>query len=201
MKGKYCDVIISNIILRTDQKKLSQKGQEVNTRLKDACKEKNIYLIDNTNKIKAQYLNKGKLHLNKRGSNIFSSTFVGKLSRILTWQSDKNNTFFTVEECNSDKTNVDQKDTDGNRVLKSLRCNDLNKLALAHLNINTIRNKFELLSKQVIGNVDVLMISETKINDSFPIGNFLIHGFSQPYRLDYDSKGGRIMLYIREIFF
>ena len=32
------------------------------------CKDKNIYLIDNTNKIKAQHLNKGKLHLNKRGS-------------------------------------------------------------------------------------------------------------------------------------
>ena len=48
------------------------------------CKEKNIYLIDNTNKIKAQHLNKGKLHLNKRGSNILSSTFVSELSRILT---------------------------------------------------------------------------------------------------------------------
>ena len=30
------------------------------------CKEKNIYLIDNTNKIKAQHLNKDKYHLNER---------------------------------------------------------------------------------------------------------------------------------------
>ena len=71
-------------------------------------------------------------------------------------------------------------------------------MAFALLNINSIRNKFELLSEQVRGNVDVLMISETKIDDSFPIGNFLIHGFSPPYRLDRDSKGGGIMLYIRE---
>ena len=84
MKGENCDVSISNIILRTDNKKFSQKGQEVNTHLKDMCKEKNIYLIDNTNKIKARHLNKGKLHLNKRSSNIFSSTFVSELSRILT---------------------------------------------------------------------------------------------------------------------
>ena len=42
------------------------------------------------------------------------------------------------------------------------------------------------------------MISETKIDDSFPIGNFLIHGFSPPYRLDRDSKGCGIMLYISE---
>ena len=30
------------------------------------CKEKNIYLIDNINKIKAQHLNKDKFHLNER---------------------------------------------------------------------------------------------------------------------------------------
>ena len=42
------------------------------------------------------------------------------------------------------------------------------------------------------------MVSETKIDDSFLIGNFLIHGFSPPYRLDHDSKGCGIMLYIRE---
>ena len=85
-------------------------------------------------------------------------------------------------------------------MLKSLRCNNLNKLVFAYLNINPITNKFELLSQQVRGNVDVLMVSETKIDDSFPIGNFLIHGFSSPYRLDRDSKGGcgGIMLYIRE---
>ena len=83
-------------------------------------------------------------------------------------------------------------------MLNSLRCNNLNKLVFAHLNINSIRNKFELLSEQVRGNVDVLTVSETKIDDSFPIGNFLIYGFSPPYRLDHDSKGGGIMLYIRE---
>ena len=123
------------------QKEFSQRGQEVNTHLKGMCKQKNIYLIDNTNKIKEQDLNKGKLHLNKRVSNILSSTFVSELSGILTWQRDKNNTVFTLEECNSDKTNVDQKITDGNKVLKSLRCNNLKKLVFAHLNINSIRNK------------------------------------------------------------
>ena len=55
MKGENCDVSISNIILRTDNKKFGQKGLEVNTHLKDICKEKNIYLIDDTNKIKAQH--------------------------------------------------------------------------------------------------------------------------------------------------
>ena len=74
----------------------------------------------------------------------------------------------------------------------------MNKLIFAHLNINSIRNKFEFLAEQIKGKIDILMISETKIDESFPQGNFLIDGFSSPYRLDRDSKGGGIMLYVRE---
>ena len=43
MKDENLDVSISNIILRNDNKKFSQKGQGVNTHLNDMCKEKNIY--------------------------------------------------------------------------------------------------------------------------------------------------------------
>ena len=74
----------------------------------------------------------------------------------------------------------------------------MNKVIFADLNINSIRNKFEELISQVKGTVNVLMISETKIDDSFPIANFLIDGFSQPYRIDRNSSGGGIMLYVRE---
>ena len=54
----------------------------------------------------------------------------------------------------------------------------------------------ELLSEQVGGNAEVLMVSKTKIDDSFPIANFSIHGFSPPYKLDRDRGG--IMLYKRK---
>ena len=74
----------------------------------------------------------------------------------------------------------------------------MNKLIFAHLNINSISNKFEDLISQVKGTVDVIIISETKIGDSFPIANFLIHGFGQPYRIHRNSSGGGIMLYVRE---
>ena len=55
-----------------------------------------------------------------------------------------------------------------------------------------------MLSDQIKGNIDVLLVSETKIDDSFPIGNFLIDGFSTPYRLDRNSNGGGLMLFVRE---
>ena len=102
------------------------------------------------------------------------------------------------EECISNLTLRGQKIINCKSTLKTTRDDNLNKLIFAHLNINSIRNKFEELISQVKGTVDVLMISETKIDDSFPIANFLIDGFSQPYRIDRNSSGGGIMLYVRE---
>ena len=55
-----------------------------------------------------------------------------------------------------------------------------------------------MLSDQIKGNIDVLLVSETKTDDSFPIGNFLIDGFSTPYRLDRNLNGGGVMLFVRE---
>ena len=78
--------------------------------------------------------------------------------------------------------------SDCNNTLNSLRKDNLNKLIFAHLKLNSIRNQSELLSQQIEGNADVLMISETKIDDSFPVGQFLIEGFCTTYRLDRNSK-------------
>ena len=78
--------------------------------------------------------------------------------------------------------------------LKSLCRDNLNKLIFLHLNINSIQKKNELLSEQIKGNVNKLIISETKMDDSFPIGQFLTEGFCSPYSLDCNSKNGGILL-------
>ena len=82
--------------------------------------------------------------------------------------------------------------------MKSIRRENTNKLVFAHVNINSLRNEFDLLANQVKGNIHVLMISETKTDDSFPLGNFLIGDFSKPYKLDRDLLDGGILLYVRE---
>ena len=41
------------------------------------------------------------------------------------------------------------------------------------------------------------MISETKIDESFPTSQFLIDGFSSPYRLDRNADGGGILVYFK----
>ena len=74
----------------------------------------------------------------------------------------------------------------------------MNRLIIAQLNINSIRNKFQCLEKEVCANLDILLISETKLYDSFPSAQFLLDGFSKPYRLDRCSNGGEMLLYIRD---
>ena len=46
------------------------------------CTNKNINLIDHSKNIKHQHLNKSKLHLTKRGTNISSTTFVREISNM-----------------------------------------------------------------------------------------------------------------------
>ena len=42
------------------------------------------------------------------------------------------------------------------------------------------------------------MISETKPDESFPSGQFLLNGYSVPFRSDRDANCGDILLFIRE---
>ena len=46
-------------------------------------------------------------------------------------------------------------------------------------------------------NLDVLLISETKIDSSFPTAQIQIEGYTT-YRLDRNANGGDILLHIRE---
>ena len=41
------------------------------------------------------------------------------------------------------------------------------------------------------------MISESKVNDSFPDGQLFLDGFGTPFRPDRNRNGGGIMLFIR----
>ena len=102
----------------------------------------------------------------------------------------------SYEENESNHLNQDKESCQ--RVLTSLCKDNPDRLIFAQLNINSLRNKFDYLSDLVKGKVDVLLIWETKIDDSFPKGQFLIQGFSAPYRLDRNCQGGGLMLFVRE---
>ena len=86
----------------------------------------------------------------------------------------------------------------GNPNLRALRKKKLNKLIIAHLNVNSLRKKLEFLKEHIQDNIDILMISETKIDSSFPIGQFLLNGYSTPFRLDRNAHGRGILLNVGE---
>ena len=46
--------------------------------------------------------------------------------------------------------------------------------------------------------VDILVITETKLDDTFPLGQFYVDGFTMPYRLDRNRNGGGVIIYVRE---
>ena len=66
---------------------------------------------------------------------------------------------------------------------------------IGHLNISPIRNKFDNFKDLIGESVNICLISETKIDDTFPDGQFIINGFHSPFREDRNAKEGGLLLY------
>ena len=76
-------------------------------------------------------------------------------------------------------------------TLRHYKLNSFNKVVFAHININSIRNKIEDLKEIVQKNIDILTISETKLDESFPTNQFYMDDYAPPIRLG-------ILVYIRD---
>ena len=74
----------------------------------------------------------------------------------------------------------------------------MNRLIIGNVNINSISNKFNQLKLFVQGKVDILIVTETKLDSTFPTSQFVIDGYSEPYRFDRNRNGGGVLIYIRE---
>ena len=81
--------------------------------------------------------------------------------------------------------------------LHEIRIKNVNRLLMCHLNVNSIRNKFEMLEELFKDKIGSFLISETKLDSYFPSGQFVIKGYSTPFRLDRNQNGGGLLLYLR----
>ena len=72
-------------------------------------------------------------------------------------------------------------------------------LKIATLNINSLSapGKFEGLQILLSQGIDILVVNETKLDESFPSEQFIVDGFKTPYRLDRNRTGGGIIIYVR----
>ena len=112
-----------------------------------------------------------------------------------------NESVVSDESVMSDELCGDGSGSDGenaNILLSKIRVKNVNRIVIGSLNINSLSSKFDQL-KEVIGkNLDILCIQETKLDSSFPPHQFIIDGYSEPYRLDRNRDGGGVLIYVRE---
>ena len=65
------------------------------------------------------------------------------------------------------------------------------------MNINSLPNKFEQLKELVMKYIDILVNTETKLNNLFPTSQVLVKRFAESFSLDRNRNGGGVMIYIR----
>ena len=82
------------------------------------------------------------------------------------------NTLGKSENLLSDPIIIDKNTYDVHEI-KDLRNQNPFRVIIGHININSIKNTFEPLVSFINNNLDILMISETKIDDTFPDSQFL----------------------------
>ena len=103
----------------------------------------------------------------------------------------------SILSSNSVSGDVSSDEDSPQKTLHALRLKNVDKIILGHININSIRNKIHLLADMTTNRVEILLISETKLDNTFPGPQFFLHGYSQPHRLDRTAKGGGLLFYLR----
>ena len=92
--------------------------------------------------------------------------------------------------------NNDASDDKQTNSLKIARIKNPPKVCLSHININSIRNKLDSLFEFTYGLVNFLAVSETKLDSSFPTGQFNLPGILTPYIKDLSGKSGGLLVHV-----
>ena len=81
--------------------------------------------------------------------------------------------------------------------IRQLKLSNPHKIILGHLNINSLRNKFESIADVIQGTFDIFILSETKIDESFHDKQFRLNN-NKLFRKDRNRYGGGILFYVNE---
>ena len=66
------------------------------------------------------------------------------------------------------------------------------------MSVNAINNKLEQLKYIIKNDIDPLIVNETKLNLSFPSGQFSIDRFAKPFHRDRNKNGGGVMIFVTD---
>ena len=70
-------------------------------------------------------------------------------------------------------------------------------ITIGHLNVNSLRNKLISIKEFIKSKLDIFLVSETKIDNSFPNQQFSIDG-CKTYRRDRNNFSGGLLFYVNE---
>ena len=95
--------------------------------------------------------------------------------------------------------NIAQTKSYNDMPVKNEKC-ALEQLRDLRSNINSIRQKCDGIMDLIATNLDVFLISETKIDASFPEAQFMYDNYSNPHRKDrtLGRGGGGVLMYVHE---
>ena len=156
-----------------------------------------VCYVDNRN-IRRKYLWKDGLHLVESGKVILANNFLSYLSKCTHTSSggiylddDIRNTKLGISVSKSSAADLE--------MLQNDRLKFLHNPRIAYLNINSLRNKVidlgEILKDLPL---DYLVISETKLDGSFPSSQFKLNGYEIRARRGRHKHGGGLIEFVRQ---
>ena len=77
-------------------------------------------------------------------------------------------------------------------TIKNLRLSNVNRVIEVDLNINCLPKKLNQLRELVLKQADILVLTETELDDSFPNLQFSVDRFCEPLRIDRNRSGSYI---------
>ena len=154
-----------------------------------------LILHDNINV--RRHLNKGKLHLNDTGISRFVRNFRDFLNLFETTWHESTHNLLNVSSSSS-LSGYPSLSTIDNDLWKiqQQRIIYAKNIIIGHLDINSIRNKFDTLDN-IIKAFDIFLISESKLDNTFLINQFAIGGY-KVFRRDRKRFESGLILYINE---
>ena len=170
---------------------MSEKGKKVNEDLQEKFTAENFAFILHKSINSKLDLFPDKFHPKKKGQGILIGNFRTFINECVCRFSQGDNVVIqnndillnktrNMEDVSSSYSLTNSNDSeikDPQSFLKDIRTNNINRLIIGQLNINSLRNKFEQLSTMTNGNTDIFMISETILDETLPEAQFSLQGF------------------------
>ena len=132
----------------------------------------------NNNNINVRHVGGKGLHLNQSVSNLLSKNFLNAIEKF--WKAKEcshisNNSLVEYEHpFRPESSSISRRNNTSVTTvfLENLRVKHKNRSIIAQLTINSLRNKFGFLSSQITKYMDIVLLSETKLDIRVPQLNF-----------------------------